>query len=280
MNVTPSVEEDQSALWNGTAGRAWVDGQETLDRMLLPLEKLLVEEVSKLPARAVLDVGCGTGSTTLAIARHLGAGGKATGIDLSEPMVALARERARAENSSANFIRADAQTHPFAPGAFDALVSRFGVMFFEDPVQAFANLRRAARPNAATRLIAWRSAAENPFMTAAERAAGPLLSNLPPRKPDGPGQFAFADAQRVQRILGDSGWTRIELRPIDVECELTERELMQYLTRMGPVGMALQQATEQTRAQVIEAVRAGFEPYVHGTQVRYTAACWMICARA
>ena len=117
-------------------------------------------------------------------------------------------------------------------------------------------------------------------MTTAERAAAPLLPNLPPRRPDGPGQFAFADDRRVHRILEDGGWTDIDIRPIDVECTLPEKDLVVYLTRLGPVGLILQEADERTRARVVEAVRPAFDPYVDGTDVRFTAACWMVEARA
>ena len=130
------------------------------------------------------------------------------------------------------------------------------------------------------RAIAWRSAAENPFMTTAERAAAPLLPNLPMRKPGAPGQFSFADRDRVVSILEESGWAGIDIRPIDVVCTLPEKALHGYLTRLGPVGLVLQDADERTRTQVTEAMRAAFEPYVHGSEVRFTAACWMIGARA
>jgi hypothetical protein len=153
-------------------------------------------------------------------------------------------------------------------------------MFFDDPVRAFANLRRAARAGAALTFIAWRSATENPFMTAAERAAAPLLPNLPARRPDAPGQFAFADQGKVGRILEESGWSGIDIRPIDVPCTLPAQGLARYVTRLGPVGLILQEADERTRAEVSETVRAAFDPYVHGAEVRFTAACWMVGARA
>ncbi len=280
MDATQQTNDEQATLWNGPAGRAWVEAQELLDRVLNPFEDLLVEAVSAASAGRALDVGCGTGSTTLAVARRLGAKGRSIGIDISEPMIAFARARAAREGTPASFICADAQTHAFEPGSFDMIVSRFGVMFFTDPVRAFANLRRAARDDAELRFVAFRSAAENPFMTAAERAAAPLLPNLPARRPDAPGQFAFADRRRVLSILEESGWAGIDIRPIDIACTLPEQELMRYASRLGPVGLILQEADDRTRTQVVETVRAAFDPYVHGAEVRFTAACWMVGARA
>jgi len=281
MNIKQHYVEgnEQAALWNGRAGRAWVEAQASLDRLFAPFENLLVSEARAGAARRVLDVGCGTGATTLAIARTLGGEGACTGADISEPMVAAARVRAKREGAHASFICSDVQRHAFEPASFDLIVSRFGVMFFDSPVQAFANLRHAARDGAALRAIAWRSAAENPFMTTAERAAAPLLSNLPARKPGAPGQFAFADQGRVADILDESGWAGIDVRAIDVECTFSESDLLTYLTRLGPVGLALQdEADERRRAQVVETIRAAFEPYVHGAEARFTAACWMIGA--
>ena len=228
----------------------------------------------------MLDVGCGTGSTTLAIAGRLGVGGSCVGVDISEPMLALARQRAEAARARATFLRADAQTHAFEPAGYDVILSRFGVMFFDDPVQAFANLRRAAAQDASLSFIAWRSADENPFMTTAEKTAAPLLPDLPPRKPGGPGQFAFADADRVRQILGASGWTGTNISPVDVTCALPEPEMMRFITRLGSVGMALQAADEATRTTVIEALGKAFDPYVSGGQARFTAACWQVGARA
>lgn len=278
MNVTHEHESEQRALWNGVAGRAWVDAQEMLDRLFTPFEDLLVEAVTDARAHSVLDVGCGTGSTTLAVARVLEAGGHCLGIDISEPMIALARTRAAHERIPAEFVCADAQVHTFEPASVDMIVSRFGVMFFDNPVLAFSNLRRAAQDEAQLRFIAWRSAAANPFMTTAERAAAPLLPNLPPRRPDAPGQFAFANRDRVHAILQESGLARIDLRPLDVECTLPERDLARYVTRLGPVGLILQDADADTRARVFESVRGAFDPYVHGDQVRFIAACWMVSA--
>ncbi|NSX18105.1 class I SAM-dependent methyltransferase [Cupriavidus taiwanensis] len=271
---------EQAALWNGASGQAWVERQGVLDDMFRPLEAQLVEAAGRAAAQRILDVGCGTGSTTLALARRMGAEGHCTGIDISAPMLAAARSRAQRDGIDATFIHADAQEHAFAPASFDMIVSRLGVMFFSDPVRAFANLRWAATSDATLHCIAWRSAAENPFMTTAERAAAPLLPNLPPRQPGAPGQFAFGERERVLAILQASGWGDIDVRPADVTCALPERALAGYLSRLGPVGLALQGADATTRERVAATVRAAFEPYVQGDTVRYTAACWTITARA
>jgi SAM-dependent methyltransferase len=279
VDIVQQTDEDQAARWNGRAGLAWVEAQALLDPMFKPFEDMLVEAVRAANVRDVLDVGCGTGSITLAASRALGANGHCTGIDISDPMIDAARERARREGYSAGFIRADAQTHAFQPASIDMFISRFGVMFFNRPTEAFANLRHAARKHAQLRFIAWRSAEENPFMTTGERIAAPLLSNLPPRKPGTPGQFSFAERRRIASILDESGWSDIDIEPIDVDCSLPEKDLVRYLSRMGPVGLALQDVDESTRARVIEAMRSACDIYIRGTDVRYTAACWMISAR-
>jgi ubiquinone/menaquinone biosynthesis C-methylase UbiE len=280
MDSNRQANADQIALWNDTAGRAWVDRQESLDRLFEPFEKLLVEAVAKRKAQRVLDIGCGTGSTTLAIARQIGANGAAIGLDISEPMIALARERATRVSAPPRFICADAQTHAFDDRGFDMVVSRFGVMFFDDSVRAFANLRRATSKGGALSAIVWRSREDNPFMTAAERAAAAFFPQMLARKSAEPGQFAFADQKRVQTILAKSGWTEIAIEPLDVACTLPKRELDDYITRLGPLGRLLPQLDAPKRAQVLAAVRKAFTPYVHGDEVRFTAACWMIAARA
>ena len=277
--ATEQANAEQIALWNDTAGRAWVETQQTLDAVLLPFEKRLVAAVAERRAQRVLDIGCGTGSTTLAIARQLGKNGGAVGVDISQPMIAFAKQRAGAESAPPRFIVGDAQTYAFDDASFDMVVSRFGVMFFDDPVRAFANLRRATAPGGTLEVIAWRSPAENPFMTAAERAAAPFVPEMPARKPDEPGQFAFADRSRVYSILEESGWSEIRIEPLDVECTLPKRDLDAYITRLGPLGRVLPQLDEKARARVVEAVRGAFDPYVHGNEVRFTAACWTVGAR-
>ncbi|HWI22786.1 MAG TPA: methyltransferase domain-containing protein [Baekduia sp.] len=279
-DASRTAAEEQAALWNGPAGDAWVQEQAVLDAMFKPVEDLLVDWVCTNPGSHVLDVGCGTGATTIAVARGVGPDGRSVGIDISQPMITLARARAEQAGSGATFICASAQDHDFDGAAFDTIISRFGVMFFGDFARAFANLRGAATDDARANFIVWRGAAENPFMTTAEHAAAPLLPDLPSRRPDGPGQFAFADPESTRRVLEQGGWADIEIRPIDVTCALPESGLMGYVSRLGPLALALREADERTRAKVIETVRRAFDPYVDGAEVSFTAACWTVQAKA
>jgi SAM-dependent methyltransferase len=252
----------QKERWKGAGGNAWVELQALMDQVMAGLVPPLVDGIHG----AVLDVGCGTGATTVAAARTAD---RVVGVDISEPMVEAARQR----DPSLEFVVADAQTHPFE--GFDWVISRFGVMFFDDPVAAFANLRRAGER---LRAIVWRRAEENPFMTTAERAARRLLPNLPPRDVDGPGQFAFGDPVKVRRLLEQAGWADVALERLDVDCAMPASALDTYLTRVGPVAMALQDADEDFKERVVEVVRPAFDPFIVGPEVRYRAACWMLSA--
>jgi ubiquinone/menaquinone biosynthesis C-methylase UbiE len=274
----PSRADEQAALWNGGGGNAWVELNEVLDGMLAPLGEALLASVDVQADDHVLDVGCGTGATTVDVAGLLGPRGRGIGIDISAAMLAAARARAEQSGRAAHFVLGDAQTYPFEPAQFDAVISRMGVMFFDDPVEAFTNLHHAARPGAQLRFLAWRGPADNPFMTTAERAAAPLLPQLPARDPDAPGQFAFADAHRVENILSQSGWSEINIHGVDLPCGLAEDKLIGYVASMGPVGRILSQTDDKTRARVLDVVREAFDPFVHNTEVGYTAACWLVGA--
>lgn len=275
------TDTSQHALWNGPSGEVWVEAQALLDGMFAPLAEQLAGAVPAGQPAQVLDVGCGTGAVCLAITARLGEGGHCSGVDISAPMIARAVERAAAAGLQIDFAVGDAQRHRFAPARLDRIVSRFGVMFFDDPVQAFANLRQATRSGGTLHALAWRSAAENPFMTTAERAAAPLLA-LPPRTADGPGQFAFADRQRVRGILADSGWRDIEVTAVDQVCSIRAADLHRYVSLLGPVGGMLRgpRIDAALRTRVLQVVEQAFAPFVQGDRVEFVAACWALRAVA
>lgn len=279
MTTPDPANSEQAQLWNGPAGHSWVQAQALLDQMFAPLQDHLAERAAVLQPRQVLDIGCGTGAVTLAIARRQPPPQGCLGVDISAPMIEAARQRAAAAQLSAHFLCADAQAHPFALVSVDLLVSRFGVMFFADPVAAFTNMRQAMQPGGRMHCLAWRGAEKNPFMTTAERAAADLLP-LPPRRPGQPGQFAFADAAQVAAMLRAAGWQDVVLHPLDRICTITPAQLDTYLGLLGPVGVALREADAATRERVLPVVREAFAAYVDGGTVQFTAACWELCARA
>lgn len=278
MSGVPAANAEQSARWNDQAGRSWAELGDMLDRLLEPFVPLVLEEIGPVAGRRILDVGCGAGALTLAAA---GQGASGVGVDISSPLIDSARARAeRLGIAGAEFVRADAQTHRFEAKSFDALVSRFGVMFFADPAAAFRNLRSAVRPGGRLACVVWRGAEENDFMTAAERAAADLLPQLPGRIEGGPGQFGFANSGRVSAILAESGWRDAAIRPVDVECSLPEDDLRLYVRRMGPVADVLPALDDSTRSEVERRIDAAFQPFVRGGEARFTAACWMVTALA
>jgi SAM-dependent methyltransferase len=281
MSQTNIANPDQSALWNDRTGRTWAELSDMLDRLLAPFIPLLLDEIGLVPGSRILDVGCGAGALTLAAAQRAGRSGRCLGVDISAPLIEAARARADREGSDmAGFVQADAQTHRFDAAGFDILISRFGVMFFADPVAAFRNLRAAVRPEGRLACLAWRSAADNDFMTAAERAAAEILPQSPKRAANGPGQFGFADPDRVQAVLTESGWRGVAVRPVDVDCSLPEADLAIYAERMGPVGDLLPTLDSAKRSEVERRVAAAFRSYVRSGTARFTAACWMVTARA
>ena len=269
---------DQSARWNEETGRSWAELSDLLDRVLAPFVPLLLDEAGPVAGRRLLDVGCGAGAVTLAAAER---GAFCLGVDISAPLIEAARARAgRSGAAAAEFVRADAQTHAFGAAGFDGLISRFGVMFFDDPAAAFRNLRSAVRPGGRLACLAWRSPAENAFMTAAERASADILPQLPERVEDAPGQFGFANPDHVRAVLADGGWRDVAIRPVDRVCALPERDLRLYARRMGPVGQLIPTLDDATRAEVERRVDAAFRPWIEDGEARFTAACWMVTARA
>jgi len=278
----PSIaNSEQAQLWNDRAGRTWVELGDMLDALLAPFATMLVDEIGPVAQGRILDVGCGSGAVTLELARRSGPGASCLGVDISAPLIEAARGRAAAEGlATAAFRQADAESHPFDAGAFDAIVSRFGIMFFADPVAAFRNLARATRSGGRLACIAWRSAAENDFMTTAERVASAMLPDFPQRDTHGPGQFAFGDREKVRGILEASGWREIAIDPVDVTCLMPRDALRTYVTRMGPLRGIFPTLDEETRARLVAGLDAAFAPFVEGDEVRFIAACWRVTARA
>lgn len=274
---------EQITYWNEQGGPKWVTLQETLDRQLASFGHVVMDRLAIGSGERVLDVGCGCGETSLELGRRVGPTGTVLGVDISSVMLERARARAeRAGLANVQFAAADAQTHAFAPAGFDAIFSRFGVMFFSDPRAAFANLVAALRPGGRLGFHCWKTLADNPWMTVPLFAALQHVPPPTPLAPDAPGPFAFADADRVHGILAAAGFTEIGFEP--------RSELMgvgmgdvdaaaDFALQMGPASIAIREATPETIAKVRASVREALAAHQTPTGVRLATATWVVTAR-
>lgn len=271
------VARDMSAYWD-RAGRVWVEQQALLDRLFQPIAKAVVDRADLRAGETVLDVGCGSGATTFEAAWRVGPEGRAVGADISGALLELARRRVGEQGlEGVDFVHADAQTHAFDP-AFDAIVSRFGVMFFPDPVAAFANLRRALKPGGRLAFACWRGPEDNAVAQIPLEAAAPFLPEVPKFERNAPGRFGLADPERVRSILAKAGWREIAIEPLDDPTPVSFEELMTMSLRVGPLNPILSNVDEALRARVRDAVAKALSPYVSDGLARMNSACWLVTA--
>lgn len=279
MTPAQNFNEEQRARWGGADGEYWAAHQDKLDRELQPVLKPLIEFAAPVPGSTVLDVGCGCGATTLELARAVGPAGRVVGADLSGPMLAVAKERLKAFPHTA-FLHGDAAELPLQGIDAELVVSRFGVMFFGDPVAAFSNVRTALATGGRLRFACWRPIHENPWLQVPLHAVYEHAPRLPKPGPEEPGPFSFADADRVTRILTSAGFTPPSFTRLDILLRLggSLEEATAQATEMGPAKRALADQAEEVRAAAVASVRRALEPFVSPTGVRLAAAVWLVAA--
>ncbi len=274
----------QRDYWNGDPGKKWVIHQEMMDSVLAPIARLLLECAAAKPGERVIDIGCGTGATSLAIAESVGraASGGVLGVDISEPMVERATARAAGTSLPVQFRVADAATLGAEGGRFDLAISRFGVMFFEDPIAAFTNIRSLLSPHGRIAFICWRAVAENPWVAVPMSALADVLPETPPSDPHAPGPFAFADGARVTSILTTAGFRDVELRAAGAEMRLGDdaAAAAEFAATFGAAARALGVANDPAlTARAKERLRATFSARGEGP-VRLGASVWVVSAKA
>jgi len=191
----------QVAYWNGPQGKIWAKEQEKRDRDHAPMTEACLVLAAPKPGERVLDIGGGSGTTTLKLAARVAPSGEAVGIDISAPMLSVARRRAAETDQRARFIEADATDYKFEAESFDLAFSQFGVMFFADPAASFRNIHSAMKKDGRLVFVCWRHPFENPWSAVPESAARPFLPPAPPASPDAPGRYSFANPDRVKSIL-------------------------------------------------------------------------------
>ena len=216
----------------------------------------------------------------LRLAHDVGSAGRVTGIDVSRPMLAVAEARVRAASlANATLLRADAATHPFAPATVDLAFSRFGVMFFDDSVAAFANVRRALTSNGRLAFVCWRGLDENPWFYVPRNAVLPLVTPPPEADPNAPGPMAFADPDRVRRILMEAGYESVTVDPFDTRVTLGARErAVDFLLDIGPAARLLANADAATCAAAAERIDDAARAHETANGVTFGAALWLVRA--
>ena len=271
--------------WTRYGGPAWVEHHEIFDAVYAPFNQAAIAALGPLEGLTVLDVGCGSGSLSQAVIEH---GGVAVGVDISETMIA----GARALVPGGRFEVADAQTEPLgdlAPGGFDRVTSRFGVMFFDDPVAAFANVRDVVVPAARLAFVCWQSLADNPTFSCGTHVLVERMPDPPPPPgPGAPGPSAFADPEVVRAILAEAGWADVAIEPFEATCRfgmngsdgVEERMTMLMATQSGRL------ATEQLRPaldddawqMLLDEVRADVRTSMDDGEVAFPGRTWVVTA--
>ena len=267
-------------------GEAWARMQDQTDALIEPLGRIAIERLGVVAGERILDVGCGCGQTLLQLADLAGPSGHVLGVDISPPMLGCARERVAGRPTIALAL-GDAQTYTFARPAFDAVYSRFGVMFFDDHRAAFRNLRGAVRSGGRLSFVCWQEMAKNPWASLPLEAVMRLLpeSAMPDMLREGrPGPFFMSDPARVRAILGDAGWTDVSIEPVEMPLHLggaaTLDEVVEYSLQIGPAARAMTDAPETLKPALVAALREAFAPFASARGVFIDGAAFVVVARA
>ena len=271
----------QIEFWNSPVGDRWTELMDSQDRMLGPLGEAAMAAADIAPGHRVIDIGCGCGTTTLDLAHRVGPSGHVLGVDISTPMLDRARQRAaREESVSIDLQNCDAADYQFAPQSFDRVFSRFGVMFFADPVTAFANIRAALKTGGRLAFVCWQPLDLNPWMATTITVATRYLERPDPPGPDDPGPFAFREPGRVNGILSDAGFSSIEITPnrSALKFEPDIDRTVNKLTQIGPMTQPMAQAPEDIQDRIRADLAAAIQGYLTGDGVRIDSASWIVRA--
>ena len=275
------ANRDQIEFWSTTQGHKWLRLEDRIERMMTPFTEAGLAALGDIAGRHCLDIGCGAGGTTLALADAAGDGGSAAGIDVSPPLLKRAWERADGRENVC-FAEGDAQDYAFRDETFDILFSRFGIMFFRDTPAALANLRRASRPGARLVFIVWREPRENPWVMIPVSAAKAFVE-LPPRPAPGePSQFQWADADLATGWLEGAGWRGCRFAPLDIALAMPGGpfEASRFLLQMGPGAALLAEAGGDLAERAEAALAEDLVPHLRNGAVILDSACWIVSATA
>jgi SAM-dependent methyltransferase len=272
---------DQADYWNGRGGQHWVAEHDRYDSINGGFSDAVIGALAPQPGEHILDVGCGNGALGLAIAPLVSPGGSVTGLDLSRPMLEVAARRAAdAGIDNATFERGDAQIHSLPPERFDGVVSRFGVMFFDDPDAAFANLARALRPGGRLAFVCWQDLLANEWLMV---PAGAALAHVPMPDlgpPGRPGPFSLADPDRVRSLLAGAGFAEVDVeearRPMPMGSSVDDT--LEFMRATDFSDVLLADVADDVASAAWDAIRGALEPYAGRDGVVLSGAAWLVTA--
>jgi SAM-dependent methyltransferase len=280
-----SANADQAEYWNSASGQRWITFQEALDQRFAPVTELLLRRAGVRPGECAIDIGCGTGTTTEQLAAAVGAHGSVLAIDISEPLLAAARRRLlHGSHAKVRLVRADAQTHRFERGCHDLVVSRFGVMFFDDPIGAFANLLRALRPGGRLAFVSWGRLEANPWFALPLAVGIARLGPPEPQPPRAPGPLALSEPDYVEELLRGAGFAEVRIEQVHtlLPGARSTREEAELMSLFGPLARLMRErgADEATRLVLVEDLATGLAPYLTADGVRLPAMVHLVTATA
>jgi SAM-dependent methyltransferase len=277
--------EEQIDYWNGQAGEQWARDDDFMARLLFPISEALLDHAPLENCRSALDIGCGGGSQSLMLAQRLSSSARVLGVDISGPMLEVASAKINTGGTNCaelDFLQADAASQHFDPNSFDLLFSRFGVMFFDDPLAAFTNLRSALTPGGRLAFSCWQAMKSNEWTWLPLKTA---LQHLPPPEPpvpNAPGPFAFANPARLESILSDAGFSDIALQPCNTTLRFGEAatltEAVQQFTGIGPINTLLQDQSPAALDKVYPALEKALQPYFREGALELDSAFWLVTA--
>ena len=275
------INQEQKEFWNEKKGEIWVSLESKIDKMLGPLGDQAIKILKPKVGEKILDIGCGTGSTSQTLSKFVGESGIITGIDISKPILNFAqkqKENKRIKNI--NFIQADAQNHKFSDLNYDAVFSRFGIMFFEDPISAFKNIKKSLSCNGRLTFVCWSKSEDNDWMNLSSNVASQFLELPPKANPKEPGPFAFEDYFYMEEILIKSGWKNIKIKAYkeNIVIGKTLDYAADFLSRMGPMSVPFENANKQTKEKVISALKECYSKYFTTKGVEFHFSSWIVSA--
>ena len=272
-----SANKEQEELWNGRLGKGFLDAGDYIDRLVSPFTQKVIEAVNPKPDDRILDVGCGGGSTTMLLAE---AGADIRGIDISEKMISSAKNRSK-DISNISFETGDAADISLNP-VYSKIFSRFGVMFFSNPVSAFNNLRKGLRPRGSITFICWQTMEKNRWINFAAETLLPFQpKNLPKPDPRSPGGFAFGEKVYIEEILRESNYADIQINPLETKFNLGKsvEEIMFFNENVGPLSGLLPNLDDDDSAKATQALRDKVEDLIDGDDLFLSAAAWLVTAK-